>query len=564
MGFPGFALLLAVPFTRAIDVRADAYSSAVTADHPAAYFRLSETNGSYFSVDNAHTGTVVGSVTRGLIGPGPRVDALRQTRLFDGLDLDNVGPVFANGTNNTLVTQAISVPNATALNAGTGSITLEGWVNRPVVPPVANNGMIFSKMGYSGNNARMGYTLATITDAGGVMSLQASLRYTNDIFASPSATMTTGVWYHVAAVFDRSGEEDTATLYVNGAAQGTTTSAVLRAGDAPGGARENIQSTVALGIGATMTYTGGSQWYGISGRVDEVAFYTNALTAEQISSHYAAARGSLRGTSTPPVTNGLLVAVQGRSAITSSTARVGVWVDEAPLGGYQDFLQPTEANRPTGTNVLMPKGRPASVLNFAMGGTNYLELGATPAMDTNTWTWFAVFKPNPASAGMTRVALRSAYTSGAGASSSSIWGSYLHQTQGFLAQTRQSGGTAVIASFVPAVSNQWFILSAAWNGTGSDLNGNPATTLLGRLQDELRTVYGESTANNATATPLGHVRTRIGANSDISSSPYPFDGMIAEILIYSTLLSPSDISAVETHLIRKYLAQQCGSGFTIR
>lgn len=540
----GICVLLAVALTAAV-ARADAYSDVVIADGPVAYFGLNETNGNYFSHDNTYAGVIAGDVVRHTIGPSPRWPSLRQTHLFDGFDLDNVGPVFINAQGGA-ASKYIAVADAPALDPGTDSITLEAWVYRSAVPTnLSNTAQLFSKMGDAGNLARTGYMLASVTDAASNMTLVASLRDASSIFASVSVPMQTGLWYHVAAVFDRSGAEDTAHLYVNGEFQGTTTSAVLRVGQVSGGASVNIDSPRAFCIGATATSS--DSLYGMNGRVDGIAFYKQALSGAQIANHYAAARGRPRGTATPPITNGLMVALQGASAITSTTGRVGIWVDEAALGGYQDFIQATDTNRPVLDSVVMPKGgNPKGVVQFAASSSQYLELGATLGMDTNAFTWFIVFKPVAPVAG-TCILLRSAYTSGADVGSGSIWGSFFDSTPNIKVHTRKADRTSKEAVFDASRNladlDQWFVMGGVWNGASAAFRG--------QLQDQQDTAYAPQDYTEATAAPAGHIRTRIG--SDAASLASYLDGGIAEILIYNTALLQSDVNAVETYLVSKYL-----------
>lgn len=554
IGLPLVVLVMALHVAGVSRVRADAYSDAVMADNPAAYFRLTETNGNFLSVDNVYTGVVHGAALfRGLLGPGPRIASLRQTFLFNGLDLDNIGVLLTNSLapRGESSDSGISVTNTAALNPGTNSFTMEAWTLIPVnynTNPPLGVGTILNK--YSGGVFGLRTTVKTNDNTIRVYGL---MQGTNGLSSTPEAMLTTGVWHYVAAVYDRKepGTQDEATIYVDGVWVAMTNSSELKEGGVLGGAAQDIQPQWQLGIGAAVTNTGGVYGHGLPGRIDEVAIYTHALTAAQISNHYAAAQGSLRGTATPPVTAGLLIALQGGSAITSPAGAVGIWVDEAWQGGYQDFSQSTSLRRPAWSRDTVPTGRSVGVLNFDKASTNYLELEASSVMDTNTWTWFVAFKP-----GLGGLLLRSAYTAGAGtgtSASSNLWGSHAYTTPGKLVTfTRDANGLGYSSTFSPTVSNQWFVMSGTWNGTTAVLNGNPATNLTGRLQQELRTAsYAPQSTNGPNANPSGHVRTRVGVNS--ADLLYPFDGKIAEILIYNTALPSSDVGTVETYLVRKYL-----------
>jgi hypothetical protein len=559
IGLPCAVLTVAIG-AGAVSVRADAYSSAVLADNPVVYFRLNETNGDYFSSDNVYTGKVIGGFSRTYTGPGPLT--LRSSYLFNGLDLDNVCPFLANGTSpaDAAGSQYITVTNAAAVNPGTNDLTLEAWLFLPQ-NYVTNTGVALAKMGNASNSYRVGYYLTT-TMNGGVMSVQSHLLDSDSSWASaalstPLAVVGTGVFCHVAAVFDRHppGTEDTATIYVNGIAQGTTSNSMLKTGNVISGSTQDIQPLSQLGIGAIIKSTGG-RGFAINGRVDDVAIYTRALSAAAISNHYAVAAGTRRGTSLPPVTNSLLVALHGGSAIASPTDQVGLWADEASHGGVQDFLQSTSVRRPTWSYDLLPSGRKAGVVNFDRTVTNYLALAATPVMDTNTWTSFVAFKPNAAAGGSSWTLFNSSYTSGAGSASPILWFVILYPTN-LYSVTRAAANTWVGPSFILSDRDRWFVLSTVWNGTTALLNGNGATTTVARLQDQFRTLYPPSSAVGGNSTPLGHINTWIGGyNVADPAWTLPFDGKIAEILFYNTALPAADVNTIESYLVDKYLVRR--------
>lgn len=544
--------------------RADAYAAAVLADEPAAYFRLTETNGAYYSLVNAHTATAVGSVTRGAVGSGCRNSTLRQARLFDGLGPDNVGVSLINSLapGYGIGTQYILGPDAPDLNPGTNSLTLEAWIFLPACYTAAGEGFVIAKIGHP---TTIGYVLATRLENNAMCVygrlVDADSGETSS-FNTPYAAVSTGAWHHVAAVFQRNppGTDDVATIYVNGAAQGATTGSLSKIGNAINGLAEPIETLAPLGIGVGVKTNGAVLGYAMSGFVDEVAIYRRAMDAEAISTHYEAAAGAWRRSSTAPAGNHLVAALS-RSAITSSTGRVAFWIDESAIEGYQDFAQPTEAFRPDRTELLMPNNRTVPALGFTSTLSHYLELTANSAMDGNTWTWFIVFRHEGANA--VRVLIRSAYSSGTPqpTSNAALWGTYLQANTVINAHSRQLSGTLVSTVQTPASANQWAISSGNWNGTADSLNGVEAGTLIARLRDAAGTVYPPFTTG-ATAAATGHVRTRVGLNS--SDTQYAFNGKIVEILLYNTALSASDVSAVEQYLSSKYLRSGSGTLLLIR
>jgi hypothetical protein len=249
-----------------------------------------------------------------------------------------------------------------------------------------------------------------------------------------------------------------------------------------------------------------------------------------------------------PVTNNLLVALQGSSSMTTAGGGVAIWPDSAPLGGWQDFSQTVTDNQPVLVTADLPNGHAFPVLDFTQSNLNHLELGVTPSLETNTLTWFVVFKPDMAGVGNTRTLLSSAYTD-----VDYLWGTLISGTTGaFTSFSRTSGGTMMSAAFQPAVSNQWFAMSGIWNGTAEALNGNGVQSLIGRLLAQDRTPYANATVTGVNALPSGHRMTRIGRLSGGEDTSRLFDGQMAELLIYNTALSAADADAVMEYLDRKY------------
>jgi hypothetical protein len=260
---------------------------------------------------------------------------------------------------------------------------------------------------------------------------------------------------------------------------------------------------------------------------------------------------------TVPVTNNLLVSLQSSSAMKDDYDGVAIWPDAASRGGWQDFSQIVANDRPVLTSMKMPNGKTLPVLDFTQANLNHLELGVTPALETNTLTWFAVFKPDMAGVGNTRTLLCSAYTYGAGSSDSSLnylWGTWISGTTGdFQSFARSDAGSLKAANFQPTVSNQWFVMSGIWNGRTEALNGHAAQSVTGRLLAQDRTAYADMTVSGVNALPAGHKMTRVGRLSSIADTSRLFDGQMAEILIYDTALSAADTEAVTEYLDRKYL-----------
>jgi hypothetical protein len=212
------------------------YPDKVVTDGAAAYWRLGETSGTT-AVDaiGGNNGTITGGVT------------LNQAGAISGGD---TAMVF-NGT-----TGYISVPSSAAITP-TGSFTVETWVKTLTATEVplvekfdaGNAGFMFSLNNFGGGNY---YAL-----------------WVGNGWVEGPGVVADGQWHHLVGVWNGT----TVSLYLDGA---------VRRSIAPTGV--NLPATThALEI---------ARRYDISvysnASLDEVAFYSTALTAPQIAAHYAA------------------------------------------------------------------------------------------------------------------------------------------------------------------------------------------------------------------------------------------------------------------------------------
>ena len=228
---------------------AGAYDSLVTGDGASGYWRLDESTGTKVA-DSAgsNPGTVLGGVTLGV--PGALSQGGTAAR-FDGS------------------TGYASIPNNAALNL-TGDLTVEAWARPDVLNGVG--AAVLQKGGSSGYSVWQ-YRL----------SVTSGNKWRGTVFVGATAFSVTSAatpsltdWTHLAMV--RSGS--TLTLYVNGAAAGSTTVS---------GATNTSTGILAIGR------SGGSATDYFRGSVDEVAVYPRALSASQVQAHRDT------GTTAPPV-----------------------------------------------------------------------------------------------------------------------------------------------------------------------------------------------------------------------------------------------------------------------
>jgi len=260
-------LMLAAAATRAAD-----YPTTVLGDHPSAYYRFEELSGGT-AVDssvNSNNAAIfqnaeVSSPLFGAAGldtnsfnfvvPGPGGEAD-----YGYVDIPKgplITPLAPDGTNGAPFSAELwvrpagypanwSVPIVQGLNNG---VTADGW-NVYVSGPGA------------GNPAGQSYFYLDMRPG---------------VFAGfGDFLISFGQWYHLVLAYDGTN----AVFYINGAAHAITVGA--------GGYVPDTTQDAFIGSGAPIG------WDPFNGNVDEVAFYTNVLTASQVANHYAVGTNSIR------------------------------------------------------------------------------------------------------------------------------------------------------------------------------------------------------------------------------------------------------------------------------
>jgi hypothetical protein len=199
-------------------------------------------------------------------------------------------------------------------------------------------------------------------------------------------------------------------------------------------------------------------------------------------------------------------------------------------GNGNNASQGTAANRPVNLNNQI-NGQ--SILSFD-GVNDFLETAAISSLETNNLSWFTIARANNFHTG---VLIRSGYTSGAGAGSDRMWGNHIHLSNNqFNSHVRRSNsgfiGGAVGMSF------NYNIFSNIWNGSSASFNAyfNGNLAFIGAM---------------ANAVPTGHLRTRIGADSQTTPSSF-FNGQIGDVIVYTQVLNNTQRIIVENYLGNKY------------
>jgi len=229
----------------------EGYAQAVLSDAPVAYWRLDEASGNFIDKIAATVGTPAGTITRSQVG------------------------ALADGTTAALFDGITGQVSATIANPGVGDFTLEAWVKpNGSQPNGGTNAFLDKSQGLGGGNFT-GYWAAL----NGLIPFV----FFNDTTAGSYIYQNLGgtpvvdaVWSHLVFVFVRTGS---ITAYINGAPVGSVSISTRTATVAPTSslfiAKEPLNGMF------------------FKGAIDEAAIYHYALSAQQITNHYALRTSSI-------------------------------------------------------------------------------------------------------------------------------------------------------------------------------------------------------------------------------------------------------------------------------
>jgi hypothetical protein len=250
-----------------------AYSPAVIGSGPVGYWRLSD--GSNVAVDaaadagppqaGAQNGSYVGFAGGNQAGPRP-TDLIGPEALH-GFEASNVAARFAG--NNEGGNDVVSIPDPGVFSfSNARTFTVEAWVNGNVgqengAPIIARGegGREQFVVDIVGNNYRF-FTRSDVAPNNAV---------TVNALVGPN-----GTWQHVVGVFDAVAGR--MKIYVNGVESGSQTPPATL-----------LVSTHDISIGARRGTSSLDYNLNFDGRIDEVAIYNRALSANEIAAHFAAA-----------------------------------------------------------------------------------------------------------------------------------------------------------------------------------------------------------------------------------------------------------------------------------
>lgn len=240
---------------------------------------------------------------------------------------------------------------------------------------------------------------------------------------------------------------------------------------------------------------------------------------------YAKTRNILLKTSAYELVNipGLNLWFDANTGVTEAGTGVSDWDDRSP--NDWDATQGVDANRPALTAAIL-NGYP--VIRFTIGNTD--KLAIDPNINTilnkdNDFTIFAVAQIANNADGLYKTILTS---------SDGTYGVALGTLDGNIGM-RVFDGVNWYISTTNTLANGYYIISATYSTTG------PTLTI--RVN---KTEYFETHSMGLLANDGDY----IGCGS--SGSHIPFDGDIAEILVYNSVLRGDDIVIVENYLNTKY------------
>jgi hypothetical protein len=270
----GTPLIAALLMVCGASAEAATYAELVLADNPVAFYRLEEPPGEFVAVDSSPNGFDATYVPNGA-GTAPELG-------LPGIDVNSVlfkgGPDFGS----------ITIPfhpelSPTAADGQHGAaFSIECWVQARTQP--ADYSVVLAMFGryqagdpVYANASGWNFYQSPGPSSWWIFNLK------NGAFMQASATPLTLLrWYHLAATYDGTN----ATFFVDGVSvAGPAASSDYLADNGSDGQ---------VGVGQNVGFLP------FNGGVDEIAFYTNVLTAPQILAHYQSGTNSFRAVPTAP------------------------------------------------------------------------------------------------------------------------------------------------------------------------------------------------------------------------------------------------------------------------
>ncbi len=299
----------------------DYYADAVLADHPLAYYPLSDAAGSTTAVDvsgNGYDGTYQGGVTLGVTGALP--DDSDTAAEFDGS------------------TGCVTLPDG--LIQGSTVLTVEAWFR------TSASGVILGYQNGDYPSPGNGYVPALYVGTDGL--LRGELWYGGPNPITSASAVNDGQWHYVVLVADSNVQY----LYLDG----------NLVGNASGNIDPFDGMCNQIGGGYTSGWPAGNGGaFAFNGEIDDVAIYDTALSAAQVQNHY---QQQYYGTvNVNLVQGGVTVASIAQGVSNTGTFAWTIPSDTPLRDDYQIEVQANESSQPVGYS--------SGVFSIANNGPDY-------------------------------------------------------------------------------------------------------------------------------------------------------------------------------------------------
>jgi hypothetical protein len=314
----------------------NAYSQAVLADKPVAYYQFQESSGATTAVDSSGAGNN-GTYNNVSLGNPSATAFLGQAAGFSGSSSSYVAvPALGNayqlgGSGNDQVTIEAWI-KPLQLNGDDSIYTVDQWVSGIVHFLVIGNGTTSMRFTVANNNP-------------------------DDLNFKSSSAIQVGLWAHLVVTYDDT--TGMSILYINGQAVGTNTFSAF--------------GPVAFDAGSIGVQADGGDG-AFQGMIDEFAVYTNVLSPTRVQAHYTAA-GQIVVSGSVLIINqpqDALAAVGGTANFATSVTVVGT--TNSPTYQWQtNGVNITGATGPsytTPTLTLANNGLTYDCVVSAIGATN--------------------------------------------------------------------------------------------------------------------------------------------------------------------------------------------------
>jgi len=338
------------------------YSNAVAALGPVAYWPLNETTAPSGGLYVATNSGALGAAGNGYYETWWQTNGVSNA-LISSNSIVHIAGAIAGDSDTALqqgvIGQYVVIPRFTngVVNSAvtmTAPFTIETWVF-----PTNNTANQLKPILAEGFNNVQATNLGYVTQTDGTsIGMFSGFIYFNTWNGAgtkieiDTTALALNKWYHVVAIFDGTIMR----LYTNGVQVGTTRTPVTANGT---NYVVDLVSPLIIGGGNELGISGGAN-VPFGGAIDEVAIYNTALTASQVTTHYANGTNSARATSYA-------------TAIGADSPKIYLRLDEPAFAGAA-----APATYPTANNY-------GSLASAANG--NYLP-GATPGVAGPAYSGF--------------------------------------------------------------------------------------------------------------------------------------------------------------------------------